>query len=183
MRITYKIFAYLPLFLALACYKDTNYDVEISSLDDRLVILNDKISNINSDILNLDQRLAEISNQIKIMNDKSSQEAPTFTSEVYSVIDSSFTNLDNDTTKAVDPEKLFNETYSIKRLSKNSCGLRNIQDNKVQSFYNGDKIIIPYENSIQEYQIKEINRVKRFILIHNINFDIQFKFLYIIDSQ
>ena len=169
--------------IMLSCYQDTNYDVEISNLDDRLVILNDKISNINSDIVNLDERLTEISNLIKSINDKRDQEAAIPALKVDNVTDSTFTNFENDNSKTIDPEKLFNEKYSISRLSVLTCGLRNIPDNRVQTFYKGDKITIAHENSVQEYQIKEINRAKRFILIHNINFNKQFKFLYKIDSQ
>ena len=84
----------------------------------------------------------------------------------------------------VNAELIFNDNYSISSLSVLTCVLRNISENKVQRFYNGDEITINYSDSlILEYKILEINRSKRYIRVQSINYDKEFKLLYNIDSQ
>ena len=69
----------------------------------------------------------------------------------------------------VDVEKLFINSFEISSLSVLTCTLRSISENKVLRYYKGDKIIIKDDLGNQEYTIQEINKIRRFVRIKNIN--------------
>ena len=181
-----KTLIFFITLLLSSCFDEKNYDVEISNIDDRLIMLNDQLSSINSDIINLDIRISNLLNQsiqssIYTDNDSLDNNQKISIGENLSDLG---TKINNNLPVVVDAELIFKDNYSISSLSVLTCVLRNISENKVQRFYNGDEITINYKDSlILEYKILEINRSKRHIRVQSINYDKEFMLLYNIDSQ
>ena len=160
----------ISIFLFSCNFENNNNDVAISNLEDRLVELNNQILNLNLDISRLD---SSINNQlliIRLLTD-SSFILPYNNSETETSV--------NEDTVSIDPEKLFKEKFSISSLSVLTCTLKNIEKNRVERFYKEDLVKINRYSSnnnqiVEEYIILEINKLKRFIKVKSVNYDVEF---------
>ena len=76
--------------------------------------------------------------------------------------------------ESVDPELLFKEKFSISSLSVLTCALRDVDKNKILRFYKEDLIEIDNNGIVEEFSILEINKLKKFIKVKSINYEIEF---------
>ena len=174
---SYTIFI-ISIFL-FSCNLDNNNDVAISNLEDRLVELNNQISSLNLDINRLD---SIITNQLTIIELLSDSTFTMIDSNSDSNAIESDDLIEEQDINTINPEELFKEKFSISSLSVLTCTLRDINKNKVARFYKEDLIEIANNDMVEQYLILEINKLKKFIKVKSVNYDIEF-FVYMDSAQ
>ena len=160
---------FIICFLLFSCNKNNDNDVAIFDLENRLANLNNQINSINLDINRLDSL---ISNELKIFKLLADS---TLTLDIkYLTANNLDSSIKKEPINLIDPEILFKQKYAISSLSVLTCTLRNIEKNKIERFYKEDIVEINNANILEQYSILEINKLKRFIKIKSINYNIEF---------
>lgn len=167
------------LFFLFSCNENDGHDLMITHLDDRLVLLNDNIISINSSIDKIDKKLIELNKKINLISNNNS-----FKANIESQSDIS--NNSVITNPTIDFEKLFYDNYSISKLSYITCDLKNIKNNEIKKFNRGEEIKIfssLNDTTHQIYKILEIDKIRRYVKIINLNYNEEFKLLFETDRQ
>lgn len=164
-------------FFIVSCNNPKDYDIEINKIEDRLAQISSQLNDLNLDIERLDKLLMSTFERLQKQQTDSINSSFDIQSE-FNTIDTLF----NNQSLVVDVEKLFINSFEISSLSVLTCTLRSISENKVLRYYKGDKIIIKDDLGNQEYTIQEINKIRRFVRIKNINYDTEFN-VYTLDNQ
>ena len=167
----YTIFI-ISIFL-FSCNFDNNNnnDVAIAELENRLIDLNNQIMDLNSNIERLEDNIANTQVSILALLSDSTFILPKHlrkqdVSEIEDKIDEEM--------NSVNPELLFKEKFSISSLSVLTCALRDVDKNKILRFYKEDLIEIDNNGIVEEFSILEINKLKKFIKVKSINYEIEF---------
>ena len=159
---------FLILFL-FSCYENSDNDVAVSDLEQRLAELNNQINSINLDISRLDSTINNELRALKLLSDSTFKLAAN-----YSKIKKEQKLVIEEKINFINPEKLFNEKFNISSLSVLTCTLRDIDKNQIIRFYKGDLIEIFNDGLVEQYSIKEINKLSRSIKVKSINYNKEF---------
>ena len=178
MRFNYLLSFSFLLFL-YSCNDNSDHDLLITHLDDRLVLLNDNIISMNLSIDKIDKKLIELNQKINsISNDVSLKSNVEIQSDI--------SNNSEISVPEIDFEKLFYDNYSISKLSYITCDLRNIKNNEIKKFHRGEEIKIfssLKDSALQIYKILEIDKTRRYVKLINLNYNQEFKLLFETDRQ
>ena len=162
----YVIFFALFLF---SCVENSDNNVAVSNLEQRLAELNNQINSINLDISRLDSTINNELRALKLLSDSTFKLAAN-----YSEIKKDKKLVKEEKINFINPEKLFKEKYNISSLSVLTCTLRDIDKNQIVRFYKGDLIEIFNDKFVEQYSIIEINKLNRFIKVKSINYNKEF---------
>ena len=178
MRFNYLL-SFSFLFFLFSCNENNDHDGIITHLDDRLSILNENIMSINLSIDKMDKELIELNKKINLLSND-------FSNKTNLASQSYINNNSVIATAPLDFEKLFYDNYSISSISHRTCGLKNIKTNKIKNFKKGEEIkIFPStkDTTQQIYKILELDRIKGYVKLINLNYNEEFKLLFKTDRQ
>ena len=173
------------LFFLFSCNKTNEYDNMLTNLEDRLNQLNDNVISINSNIDEIDEKLIKLNEKINIISKdnaliKQNRNKLDFSKNPTILSDTLISH------QPIDFEKLFYDNYSISELRKRTCDLKNIKNNKVIRFEKEQEIRINpslKNTDVQIYKILEIDKIKRYVKLLNLNYNKEFKLLFETDRQ
>ena len=152
--------------ILFSCSEKNEYDIDISNLQDRLIGIEKKINNINSDINLLRKKIQKQSHHLTKV--KHSEENNHTKNKL---------KVKKRGTQFVDPEALFKKTYKAKKISKGSCYLINVTNKeRREKEHFGVQSIITIKNDYteQDYEILELDPIGMCINIRSINYEKNF---------